>query len=832
MSYFNTRFALNTNPVAPSERTAVFGKVRVSVITSRLVRVEYSRSKVFTDEATQVVWNRSIPNAGGAGTITKNGGTIFAETEHALFCFRVKDGKLKKVQFKDDGRIVADPHEGNLRGTCRTLDQTIGAVKLGEGLISRRGLTVMDDSDSLLLDSESHITPRKSSGTDNYYFAYGHSYRECLRDFYAMTGEVPFIPRWALGNWWSRYKAYSQQEYLDLMARFDKEEIPITVATVDMDWHWVELDNFPREQTVITDPRRKKSITRLFQNLGWTGYSWNTDLFPDWKDFLRTLQAQGRKVTLNLHPADGVRAFEDQYEEMASAMGIDPASGKQVNFDITDPKFVENYFRILHHPMENAGVDFWWIDWQQGTKTNVPGLDPLWALNHYHYLDNTRTPERINNAQLTINNARRRPLTMSRYAGLGSHRYPLGFSGDTMLNWACLRFQPYFTANAANAGYTWWSHDIGGHHQGIKDDELYLRWVQFGVFNPINRLHSTSNEFMGKEPWKYRDDICARTIELLRLRHRLVPYIYTENHRSHTQGIALCEPLYYRHPEEGAAYKHGNEYYFGSQLLCAPVTDRLDEKTNLAEVKIWLPEGRWTDIFSGRIYNGGRELTVCRGLESIPVFAKEGAFIPLSLDGKTTDWQNPAGLEVLIYRGDGSYTLYEDDGDTMAYRDGYFHETVFSNAQDADGTVRLSIAAQTPANAPVDYAEWLARTLPKKRSYRLSFRDITAAAGGVCVQINGKEAAEGADYTWHIEDTITLELIGIAPGDTVEVALLEAQTLRNVPTREALIELITKFQCEVNTKKITWDKFVKNPVGEIPGAERYQAAIREIIELA
>ena len=98
-------------------------------------------------------------------------------------------------------------------------------------------------------------------------------------------------------------------------------------------------------------------------------------------------------------------------------------------------------------------------------------------------------------------------MILSRYAGLGSHIYPLGFSGDTYINWETLDFQPYFTANAANAAYSWWSHDIGGHQWGGRDDDLYLRWLQFGVFSPIMRLHSTATPVLGKEPWKYRSDV-------------------------------------------------------------------------------------------------------------------------------------------------------------------------------------------------------------------------------------------------------------------------------------------------------------------------------------
>lgn len=154
------------------------------------------------------------------------------------------------------------------------------------------------------------------------------------------------------------------------------------------------------------------------------------------------------------------------------------------------------------------GVDFWWIDWQQGTKSKMKGLDPLWLLNHYHMLD--------------INRDGNNSVILSRYAGMGSHRYPLGFSGDTVVCWKSLDFQPYFTALASNAGYTWWSHDIGGHMFGKGDNELYLRWLQFGVFSPINRLHS-SNKGMSKEPWNYpqveniAEDFCACVIDFCRI---------------------------------------------------------------------------------------------------------------------------------------------------------------------------------------------------------------------------------------------------------------------------------------------------------------------------
>ncbi len=277
------------------------------------------------------------------------------------------------------------------------------------------------------------------------------------------------LPRFALGNWWSRYHPYSAAEYLELMDRFAADNVPLSVAVLDMDWHLVDID--PKYGT------------------GWTGYTWNRDLFPDPPAFLEELHDRGLATSLNVHPAEGVHAHEERYAEVARRMHVDPESQQPVAFDPTDRTFLQTYFEALHHPLEDEGVDFWWLDWQQGGVTRIAGLDPLWLLNHFHYLDSGRDG--------------RRPLTFSRYAGVGSHRYPVGFSGDTVISWASLDFQPYFTATASNVGYGWWSHDIGGHFFGVKDDELATRWVQLGVYSPILRLHSSLSPFNTKEPWRF-----------------------------------------------------------------------------------------------------------------------------------------------------------------------------------------------------------------------------------------------------------------------------------------------------------------------------------------
>ncbi len=690
MGYFEDTFSIKTDSEANRNSIVLFDNIRITVLFSRLIRVEYDKSNCFCDEPTQAVWFRNFNAPDFSVYDTAN--YIRIKTSLSEFFISKLNGKLLKV-ITQDKKCVTDFKSCNLKGTRRTLDMTYGKVPLGDGIMSRNGVAVLDDSKSLCILDDGTLKPFERQ-EDYYVFSYSSDYRDALKDYYKITGYTPLLPRFVFGNWWSRYKAYSQNEYLSLMKRFQSEKIPFTVATVDMDWHWVNVVKKFGSEAKYKFPVKNPSEL----NSGWTGYSWNTDLFPDYKDFLLSLKKMNMHITLNVHPSMGVRFFENQYKEFAEFMDIDPESGKNIKFDLTDKKFAEGYFRFLHHQYEEDGVDFWWIDWQQGSSSQIPGLDPLWLLNHYHFIDSGK------------NN--KRPLILSRYAGAGSHRYPLGFSGDTAVYWSALRFQPYFTLTSSNMGYTWWSHDIGGHRGGKKYDELYLRWVQFGVFSPINRLHSSNNELMGKEPWKFSDEIKQYTVEFLRLRHRLIPYIYTMNYRCHSEGRALIEPMYYEYPSDENAYKCNNQYFFGSELIVAPVTSKRDIHTNNASVDVWLPEGRFTDIFTNRTYTGGKFIKMFRGLASIPVLAKEGSIIPLDTNGIDNDISLPTEMEILVFNGNNSFDLYEDDGETNNYKNNEYsisHYNVFTD----DTTLKFSLEVDDKFN------------IQPERKYVVSFRNIS-----------------------------------------------------------------------------------------------------------
>lgn len=676
----------------------LYKNCRITVILAGVIRVEYSKNKkAYTDCATQKIWYRERQCKAYKKII--DGDKVIINTEKAEICVNCRTGKL--VYSKVGSYINKGSNRNNLKGTTRTLDQSFGRKRLDEGVLSLDGTAILDDSDSLLIKEDDQICSREYKEKDYYIFAYGNDYIGAVKALYEITGKVPLIPRYALGNWWSRYKAYTQDEYKNLILKFEEENVPLSVATVDMDWHWVNL------KTIIGE-KKIDFGKKIMLGKGWTGYSWNTELFPDYKGFLKFLKECNLKVTLNLHPASGVRCFEKQYEEMAKSVGMNPESKKAVPFDITDEKFREAYFKYLHHPYEMEGVDFWWIDWQQGKKSAIKGLDPLWALNHYHYIDGSREGKR--------------PLILSRYAGIGSHRYPLGFSGDTWVTWAALKFQPYFTATAANCGYTWWSHDIGGHMFEKNDDELYVRWIQFGVFSPIMRLHS-NNVSKGKEPWKYGEEARKVAVKFLRLRNRLVPYIYTMNYRTYTEGRALCEPLYYSYKEK-QAYAYENEYFFGTELLVCPVTSKRNRRTKKAKTKMYLPQGRWTNVFTGESYEGKGDICVESSIEEIPVFAKEGAIIPMSLDAGN-GVKNPEKLQILMYRGNGEFCLYEDDGETNAYKTGAASITRIT--QHFDGK-NITVEVQGGKND---------KYMPEQRTFSFVFADI-ADVMKVKATVNGE----------------------------------------------------------------------------------------------
>lgn len=653
LGYAMTSCSQDHQPKANPDAIVISGKARFTILTPALLRLEWAEDGRFEDGASLVFLNRRLPVPKFEKQITN--GWLIITTDQLTLRYRENSGQFNEKNLAmslvlNGQKVTWHPgleDTANLRGTLRTLDGVKGAASLEPGLISHSGWALVDDSQRPLFDDSDWpwVIPRAAGPhQDWYFFGHGHNYKQALFDFTQVAGKIPLPPAFAFGLWWSRYWAYTDQEFKQLVQEFEMHDVPLSVLVIDMDWH----------QTFGLRWWQQR-LDQAGQRLGWSGYTWDRILFPDPEGFLQWCHRRGLKITLNLHPASGVQPHEERYAEMARAMGIDPATQKYVPFDIVDKKFAENYLQILHHPLEQQGVDFWWLDWQQQPTTKIPGVNPTWWLNYVHFTDQERRGKR--------------PLIFHRWGGLGNHRYQIGFSGDAISVWESLAFQPYFTATAANVGYGYWSHDIGGHMPGEVSPELYTRWIQFGVFSPILRTHTTKNPLAERRIWAYPVDYFLIMREAILLRYALLPYIYTAARQAYDTGLAICRPMYYDYPEMDDAYRFKNQYLFGNDLLVAPITTPVSPDTMLATKSIWLPPGEWFEWFTGTRLQGPARVRRQFAIDEIPVYVKAGAIIPMQPQLRNSGQKPVNPLILTIFPGlAGDTRVYEDEGNTLGYQ--------------------------------------------------------------------------------------------------------------------------------------------------------------------
>lgn len=794
--------------MAPARPEAVVAgdTYRFTVLTDRLIRMEYSATSSFVDAATQLVVSRDLGEV-PPFEVRQGPDRVEIITEHLHLAYQPSHGFSRSGLSVTVRSKVLNLHGGtwrhgdtwdpqetfrtNLGGTCRTLDEADGAVTLEPGLLSISGHAVVDDSGSLLMTRDEWVEPRPGTrpadgshpDEDLYLFGYGQDYRSALHDFFALTGPTPLVPRSLLGNWWSRYHPYSESEYIDLMDRFAAESLPFSVAVIDMDWHLVDID---------------PAIGN-----GWTGYTWNRELFPDPQRFLQALHDRGMEVTLNLHPAAGVRRHEEAYAPMALALGMDPEDGAGIPFNIADRAFTAAYLTHAHHPLEDQGVDFWWLDWQQGGATDVPGLDPLWMLNHVHFLDSGRERTRTGSDGRT-ERYRRRPVTFSRFADVSSHRTPIGFSGDTATTWESLRFQPEFTATAANIGYYWWSNDIGGHMFGVKDNEMMARWLQLGCFSPINRLHSTSSVFNSKEPWRYSRDARATMAAHLRLRHRLVPYLYTWARRAHAAALGPVRPVYHDHPWQEQAYANRRQFLFGD-LIVVPMVHPTDAVSGMTTEEAWLPHGTWFDLATARRYeagpDSGRRVALSRPLDRLPVLARAGSLVPMAGDLREAAGDNPHHLRLLVVPGeDGCFVLEEDDASPSPGPQEVLRTRFALSWDEAGAYARLTISAEGGREVAPERrrivveilgADGVDGTLPR----------AAAAGAGSGAQAPAVTRREADGLT--LGAGLSVDLGEVEPRRGVSLVLEGIRTRPAEPAAE-LFEILERAQMDYVVKDLCW----------------------------
>ncbi|WP_438271155.1 TIM-barrel domain-containing protein [Streptomyces antibioticus] len=560
------------------------------------------------------------------------------------------------------------------------------------GLLHRDGWYLLDDTSSAVYDAPTSTSTSTSTSTgtaatgtgtatprpahaglpyqDGYLFGFGHDYRQGLSDLATLTGPPQLLPRWAYGVWYSEYIDRTESDYRDtILPAFRAAGVPLDVLVTDTDFKWPNT---------------------------WSGWNFDPVKFPDPEGFFDWSEDQGLANSLNVHPS--ILGSDPQFAKAQTTAkgklrkgGCAPAAGSDCYvFDFGDPDQLTAYLD-LHRPMDRAGHDVWWLDWCcDASRSSQSGVTPDAWINQKYADLTSETGDR----GFVVSRAYGSLQAGGYSGGVGlptgpwaDKRSTLHFSGDTTSNWGTLRAEVGYTPGESVAtGLPAVSHDIGGHNDGygipgaetyVVDgttrrttklpDDLYARWVQFGTFQPIDRLHSNHSDRL---PWQYGPEARASSEKFLRLREALVPYTYTLAREANATGVPIVRPLYLHYPEEAAAYdRAGSEYLYGPDLLVAPVTT----PGSTATTSVWFPPGRWTDYFTGRAYTapaGGATYDVTTTLDTMPVFVRAGAVLATRTDNVPHDAHSPLDkVSLTVAAGDsGTFSLYEDDGHSAPSR--------------------------------------------------------------------------------------------------------------------------------------------------------------------
>lgn len=623
-----------------SKDNAIFkgDKYRISILSERLIRLEYSEDGVFYDGLTENVLNRDFPVP--KFTIREDNKFLEIATKYFKLSY-VKnkpfagsvvapDANLKVTLLNTDKMWYFNhPEARNFKGTGISLDENSSKAEFQKGLYSTDGFASFDDSTCLLVNEIGELVAPTTKRVDTYLFMYRRDFGLCLRDYFTLTGRPALIPRYALGIWWNKDEIYSFEDAKKLLTKFSRNKIPVSVLLLGNNWH------------VKTD-------------LNKTGFTFNKTLFPDPKSFINYMHERGVRIGINIDPTEGISKEEERYLTIKANLGI--TDEQNIPFNVFDNQILMEYFHNLIHPLNELGVDFYWIDYY-----NKKDMATLRALNYYHFNDYKSDQSR-------------RGMIFSRNGLVSSHRLPIHYSGKTTVSWDTLKLLPFYNSNASNIGVSWWSHDVGGYKDGIEDGELYIRYVELATFSPIFRFSSKQGRYYKREPWKWDIHTLNIVRDYCNLRHRLIPYLYAEAYKYHQTGLPLIQPLYYQNPEIYDEPLYRNEYYFGKELFIAPITVKKDLVMNRAVEKIFLPNGMWYDFKTGKKFPGNKRYVTFYKDEDYPVFAKAGSIIPLAeLDENINITNPPKKLEIHVFPGKSNiFKLYEDDGYSSLFESGYY----------------------------------------------------------------------------------------------------------------------------------------------------------------
>lgn len=707
-------------------------KYRITVLSERLVRLEYNPSGKFIDAPTELVWNRVFEEPRFAGKeddqyleIKTPYFTLFYTKEKSFNGGSMAPTSTLKIAINNSDKFwhYNHPEAKNFQSPLDFLTVGKNKGKTQKSLYSVDGFASIDDSKSKIFTETGELVDREEEYIDIYVFIYLNDFDKCLQDYFKLTGKPALIPRYALGNWWSKNEKYTEENIRKLVGAFEHNDIPLSILLLDKDWH------------------KRKEIGKNFSK---SGFTFDKSLFKDPVELINYLHTKGIRLGLSVDPSEGIFSIDDYYEKAKSYLATD--ENGTIPFNVYDPKFIDVYIKLFIHPLDTIGADFYWVDYY-----NKDDFRSLFLLKHYQFYDMMR-------------DYKRRPMILGYNAGVAAHRYPVLYSGRTVVSWDTLRAVPIHNANATNLGVSWWAHDIGGFYKGIEDNELYARFVQLGVFSPIMKFGSDQGRYYKREPWRWNIKTYMIVQRYLQYRHRIIPYLYSEAYKYHMEGIPLVQPIYYKFPELYDDPLFRNEYYFGGELFVSPILKQKDLTMNRAIHKFYIPEGTWYDITTGKKFNGGKSYVSFFKDEDYPVFARSGAIIPMSNNEIINDTTPPADFGIEIFPGrSNQYNLYEDDGLSDLYKKGYYLLTTINyNYLPNNYTVIVKAV------------EGKAGIVPDRRNYQIKFRNTKQATEISAIFNNANISYEAytdeLDFIIEVKNVPTIgELIITCKGKDIEI---------------------------------------------------------------
>lgn len=731
-------------------------KYRITILSDVLIRFEYNEAGKFNDYPTLFALNRQFSNKVELTTIKEDNNFLYLQNkyftleyskENKFIANKLMPDSNLRVTVTDTDKVWYFKHMEvrNYLGSVNSLDDFNGKAFLQRGLYSPEGFASIDDSKTLVFTADGSVHKNPNDGIDLYLFIYKNNFGEALKSYFNLTGYPMLIPRYTLGVWWNKNDIYDERSAKNLVSEFYKQEMPISILLLGKKWR-----------------TGKDKIN--------SGFTFDKKLFPNAKEFIDKLHKNHIYFGLNINTLDGIQVNEELYQKVIEFTKA--SSDKSVPINVYDPKYIDAFMKVILVNLENLGVDFFWID------DKDKDFQRLFILNHYLYHNYDKSPKK-------------RGIIVSRNPGIASHRYSILYSGETLVNWKTLRFLPYFNSLSSNIGLSWWSHSIGGYKKGIEDEELYMRYVQLGVFSPIFRFSSEAGHYYKREPWKWDYKTLKICKDYIRIRHRLIPYLYTEAYKYYKYGNTLIQPLYYKYPKLYDEPLYKNEYFFGTELFISPITEPKDLVMNRVVHKVFLPNGEWYDFKSGKKFPGGNRYVTFFKDEDYPVFAKSGSIIPLAIldENNLNDVTPPRKLEIQVFPGrSNQYMFYEDDGISSLYKKEYY---IISNINFDYKENNYSIGISPIAGK--------SGIIPNHRDYKIRFRN-TKFTNYVIVNIDNVNAKFNAYVN---DNDFIIEVNNVPTTSELEVSItgekLEIEALRAI--NEDLDAIINDLKIETSLKE-------------------------------